>query len=210
MTVETDDRKRPHLRLVVNNAEKRNPRPSGSEDDFITLEEIVLRRDEFRPLFYQDMDRRTAKSYAMIERYLTTRGLPYGLDPNHGKPVVIPAVSICPEMALHEADPRDEILVFISDDAAGKGLGFTLEMILPFFSDDESLMEEALLYSPMFQYGTLFLEENRHDGYLDLIYRLGFPLYPPAPTGRLLERLFDIAAYEVGHALQELAEYPNL
>jgi len=86
----------------------------------------------------------------------------------------------------------------------------SLEMILPYYSEDESVMEDALLYSPVFQYGALFIEENRHDGLLDLVYRLGFPLYPPALTGRILERLFTLVAHELTDALQGLYEFPEM
>lgn len=210
MTEETDDRKRSHLRLVVNNAEKRSPRPTGCEDDFITLEELVLRREEIRPLFYRDMDRRTEKAYGVIERFLVRQGWPYGLDPNHGKPVVLPAAVVCPESLSNGIDPGDEVLLFVTEDAAGKGMCLSLEMILPYYSEDESVMEDALLYSPVFQYGALFIEENRHDGLLDLVYRLGFPLYPPALTGRILERLFTLVAHELTDALQGLYEFPEM
>ena len=70
-------------------------------------------------------------------------------------------------------------------------------------------MEDALLYSPIFQYGALFLEENRQDGLLDLIYRLGFPLYPPALTARLLDRLFTIAAFELRETLRCLMDFSD-
>lgn len=210
MTKEIDDRKRSHLRLVVNNPEKRNPRPSSSEDDFITFEELVIRREDIRPLFYREMDRRSEKAYRVIERFLSEKGWPYGLDPNHGKPVVLPAAVVCPEALSNGLDQADEVLLFVSEDAAGTGLCLSFEMILPFYSEDESVMEEALLYSPVFQYGALFIEENRHDGMLDLIYRLGFPLYPPALTGRVLERLLAVMAREVSDALTGLYEFPEM
>lgn len=209
MTEEIDDRKRSHLRLVVNNPDKRSPRPFTGEGDYIALDELIAGKEKIRPLFYRDMERSARKVCMAVERFLTCRGWAYGLDPHHGKPIVIPAVAVCPESTLHSTDPRDEVLLFVSDDATGSGLCFSLEMILPFYSEDESVMEEALLYSPVFQYGTLFLEDNRQDGYLDLIYRLGFPLYPPALTSRILDRLFTIADREVGDALRALAEYPE-
>lgn len=209
MTEETDDRKRSHLRLVVNNPDKRSSRPSSGEDDYITLEELVAGKEKIRPLYYRDIERPVMKACIAVERFLGKKGWTYGLDPHHGKPIVIPAAFVCPESTLSSADPRDEVLLFVSDDATGRGLCFSLEIILPFYSEDEALMEEALLYSPVFQYGTLFLEENRQDGYLDMIYRLGFPLYPPALTGRILDRLFAIADHEVGEALRGLAEYPD-
>jgi hypothetical protein len=205
MTNETDDRKRSHLRLVVNNPEKRNPR----EDDVIGLEDLVARRDEIRPQFYRDMDRAHGKAYSVLERFLGGRGWPYGLDPHYGRPIVLPAAVVCPEALAHEVDPRDEVLIFVTEDATGRGLCLSLEMILPFYSDDESVMEDALLYSPLFQYGTMFLEENRQDGLLDLIYRLAFPLYPPALSSRILDRLFAVAAQEVADALQGFSEYPS-
>jgi len=205
MTKETDDRKRTHLRLVVNNPEKRNPH----EDDYIGLEDLVTRRDDLRPLFYRDMDRIQGKAYGVLERFLTANGWPYGLDPHYGRPVVLPAALVCPEVLSHEMDPRDEALVFVAEDVTGGGLCLSLEMILPFYSDDESVMENALLYSPLFQYGTMFLEENRQDGLLDLIYRLAFPLYPPALSSRILDRLFVVAAQEISDALQSFSEYPE-
>lgn len=205
MTKETDDRKRTHLRLVVSNPEKRSP----GEDDFIILEDLVARRDEIRPLFYREMDRIHGKAYSVIERFLTEKGWPYGLDPQYGKPVVLPAALVCPEVLANEMDPRDEALLFVAEDMAGRGLCISLEMILPFYSDDESVMENALLFSPLFQYGTMFLEENRQDGLLDLIYRLAFPLYPPALSSRLLERLFAVAAQEVADALHGFSDYPS-
>jgi len=209
MTNDSDDRKRSHLRLVVSNPEKRHQRPSVCDDDFITVEDLVSRKDSLRPLFYRDMDRTHMKAYVTIERFLSEKGWLYGLDPHHGRPVVLPAAVVCPEMASLELDQGDEVLLFVADDATGKGVCFSLEMILPFYSEDEAVMEEALLYSPVFQYGSLFLEENRQDGLMDLIYRLGFPLYPPALTGRILDRLFSVASHEIGDALHALAEYPE-
>jgi hypothetical protein len=209
MSQDIDERDRAHLRLVVNNGEKRSPRPSAGLDDFITLDDLVAGRDAMSGLFYRDMERRYHKVYGIVERFLTQRGWPYGLDPHHGKPLVIPAVIVCPEAVAYGMDPRDEVLVFVSDDAADKGLCFSLEMILPYYSDDESVMEDALLYSPVFQYGALFIEENRQDGLLDLVYRLGIPLYPPALTGKILDRFFSIAAREVSDALRVLAEQPD-
>ena len=82
-------------------------------------------------------------------------------------------------------------------------------MILPFYSEEEAVMEDALLFSPVFQYGTLFLEENQQDQALDLIYRFGFPVYPPALTTKVLTRLFAIAAFELKEVLRSLAEYPD-
>ena len=45
MAQDKDDRKRPHLRLVVNNVEQRKPRPATGEEDFVPLEALVARRD---------------------------------------------------------------------------------------------------------------------------------------------------------------------
>jgi len=205
MTKETDERKRTHLRLVVNNPEKRNPR----EDDYIGLADLVERRDEMRPMFYREMDRLHRKAYTVMERFLLEKGWPYGLDPHYGRPVVLPAALVCPDATMHAVDPGDEVLLFVAEDVTGRGLCLSLEMILPFYSDDESVMEDALLYSPLFQYGTMFLEENRQDGLLDLIYRLAFPIYPPALSSRILERLFTVAAQEVADALQGVSEYPH-
>jgi len=207
MTHEKDDRKRPHLRLVVDNAEKRNPRPAENDEVSIPLEELVGRRDLFRPEFYGGMERWQAKAYESLERFLLGRGWPYGLDPHHGRLMVLPAGVVCPEAADCGGGQQDEVLLYIAEDAMGKGGCLTLEMVLPFYSEDEAAMEDALLYSPFFQYGALFLEENRQDGVLDLIYRLGFPVYPPALTTRLIDRLFGAAAFELKETLGSLAEY---
>lgn len=206
---DTDERKRPQLRLVVDNAEKRNPRPSGQEDDFIPLETLAARRDELRPEFYRGMVRRQAKAYETLERFLSDRGWPYGLDPRHGRLIAVPAQVVCPEVLEHGGSPQDEVLLFAAEDPVGEGLCLSLEMILPFWSDDDAVMEDALFSAPILPYGSLFLEENRQDGYLDLIYRLAFPLYPPAPTGRLLAKLLAVAAYELRETLRGLDEYPE-
>lgn len=209
MSQEKDERKRPHLRLVVNNPEKRAPRPSGDEEQFITLEELHSSQETIRPSFYYDMEPWHAKAYTSIERFLSLRGWPYGLDPHHGKLLVLPAASISPEMLEHGGTQQDELLIYVADDATGQGHCLSMEVILPFYSEDDSVMEEALLYAPLLQYGSLFLEENRHDGMLDLIYRLAFPVYPPALTDRLLDRMFSVAAHELTVTLKGLAEYPE-
>jgi len=209
MKKDSDDRKRSHLRLVVNNPDKRKPGPIGSEDDFITLEDLVVQRESLTSLFYQDMERLQGKAYQAIERFLVARGWPYGLDPQHGRPLVLPALAVCPNALVYGLVPQDELLVFVAEDAGDKGLCLSMEMIMPFYSDDEAVMEEALLYSPVLQYGSLFIEENHQDGLLDLIYRLGFPLYPPFPSARVMERLFSIVAREVDEALGGLSEYPG-
>jgi hypothetical protein len=207
MTQDKDDRKRPHLRLVVNNVEQRKPRPATGDEDFIPLEALVARRESFRPEFYGGMDRWQVKAYSALERYLSRRQWDYGLDPQHGRLLVLPIAVVCPEAIEHGGSPQDEALIYVAEDASGQGLCLSIETILPYWSEDESVMEDALLYSPIFQCGALFLEENRQDGLLDLIYRLGFPLYPPALTGRLLERLFTIAAYELRETLRSLMDY---
>lgn len=207
MKKDSDDRKRPHLRLVVNNPEERIPRPLEGEDDFVSLDDLVARRESFTPLFYRDMEKRQAKAYQAVEQFLAQRGWPYGLDPHHGRPIVIPALVVCPVALTYGMIPHDEMLVFVTEDIGGDGLCLSIEMILPYYSEDETVMEEALLYSPVFQYGSLFIEENRQDGLLDLIYRLGFPLYPPVPTTRMLDRLFSIVSREVDDALRGLPEY---
>lgn len=204
MSEDTEEKKRPQLRLVVDNAERRKPGPSGKEEEFIPMEELLAQRGGLRNEFYRDMHPWQAKAYASLERFLTGRGWPYGLDPKHGRLMVLPASVVCPGALEHGGSPQDEALLYIAEDAAGKGLCLSLETILPYYSDDEDLMEDALLYSPVLQYGTLFLEENPQDGLLDLIYRLAFPLYPPAATGRLLERFFSVAAFELGEALRSL------
>ncbi|MDD2337455.1 MAG: hypothetical protein PHD01_12850 [Geobacteraceae bacterium] len=209
MKKDSDDRKRSHLRLVVNNPDKRKPGQFGSEDDFITLENLIAQRESLTPLFYQDMERLKGKAYQALERFLSASGWPYGLDPQHGQPLVLPALALCPSALAYGMLPQDELLVFIAEDAGGEGLCLSMEMIMPFYSDDEAVMEEALLYSPVLQYGSLFIEENHMDGLLDLIYRLGFPLYPPFPSARIMERIFSIVAREVDEALGGLSEYPS-
>ncbi len=57
MAHDKDDRKRSHLRLVVDNAAQRSTRPVGDELESIPLEELIARRDDFRPLFYRGMER---------------------------------------------------------------------------------------------------------------------------------------------------------
>lgn len=207
MAHDKDDRKRPHLRLVVDNVEKRNPRPTGSEEPSIPLEELIARRDYFRPMFYDGMERWRVKASEALERFLLSTGRPYGLDPHHGRLMVLPAGVVCPEAAGYGGEQQDEILLYIAEDASGPGGCVSLEMVLPFYSEDEAVMEDALLYSPLFQYGALFLEENRRDGLLDLIYRIGLPIYPPALTARLIDRMFAAAAYELKETLQSLAEF---
>jgi hypothetical protein len=142
-----------------------------------------------------------------MERYLAAKGWDYGLDPQHGKLLVLPVTAICPEIREHCPAQQDEVLIYLAEDAAGLGYCLSIETILPYWSEDEAVMEDVLLYSPIFQYGAMFLEENRQDGLLDLIYRLGFPLYPPALTGRLMDRLFSITAHEVGESLRSLLDY---
>ncbi len=208
MTHDKDKDNRPQLRLVVNNAEKRKPRPSASEDDFISFEELVTQREAFRSEFYRGMDRLQKTAYEELERFFTDKGLPYGLDPRHGRLLVLPAGAVCPETAEHGGAQEDEVLVYLAEDVTGQGLCLSLEMLLPYYSEDEAVMEDAFLFAPVNQYGTLFLEENRHDSFLDLIYRLALPLYPPDMTARLLDRMFVIAAYELKETLRALAEYP--
>jgi hypothetical protein len=204
-----DERNRPNLRLVVNNPDLRKPLQNGEQDDFIPLDELITQRDQLRPHFYYGLKGRQTRVCRALERYFEQKGWLWGLDPHHGQIMVLPAVSLCPEMAEEGDSPKAEILVYVADDAVGDGLSLSLEIILPFFSDDEAVMEEALLFAPVFQYGTLFLEENRRDGLLDLIYRIGFPLYPAAPTTRLFDRFFLLAAYELSETLHALAEYPE-
>jgi hypothetical protein len=207
MTKDKDKQNRPQLRLVVNNAEKRNPRPTGSEEDIVSLEELIAKRDVFRPDFYRGMDRRQAKAYEVLERFLARRELSYGLDPRHGRLLVLPASVFLAETGEPGGTSQDEMLIYVTEDVTGQGLCLSLEMLLPFYSEDEAVMEDLFLYVPVHQYGTLFLEENQRDGLLDLIYCLSFPLYPPALTGRLLARLFSIAAFELQETLRNLAEY---
>lgn len=206
MTKDKDERKRPSLRLVVSNPEKRGARPPREEEEiFIPLPELAANRDLLRPGFYRGLERGHAKAYQRLEAYLLQREWAYGLDPNHGRVVVVPAAAVCQISAEHGGAHQDEVLLFVTEDVTRQGLCLSLETILPYWSDDESIMEEALLYSPIHQYGALFLEENRHDGLLDLVYRLALPAYPPALTVRLLDRFFSIAALELADALQGLA-----
>jgi hypothetical protein len=206
MTFDKDDRKRPQLRLVVNNPDKATAH-RHTDDVFIPLHELAAMRDSMRPDFYRSLDQRQSTIYAALERFMIARGWQFGLDHQHGPLMVLPADAVCPEAGHGEGEQQDEIIVYAAEDATGEGLCLSLEMILPFYSEDESVMEDALLFSPVFQYGALFLEENRQDQFLDLIYRIGFPVYPPAPTSRVLARLFTIVAFELKEALQSLAEY---
>jgi len=208
MKKDKDERKMSHLKLVVNNAEVRSARPAGGEQEFIPLEELILRRDVFRPAFYRGMGRQQTRSYQALERFLEKRNAPYGIDPVHGKVLVLPAGDLSPE-AREYGSPQDEVLLSISEDAGGTGLCFSLEMILPYFSEDDAIMEEALLFAPVLQYGALFLEENPHDGLLDLIYRLAVPLYPPLLTSRLAERMFAIFGFELKETFLALSDYPE-
>lgn len=203
-----DERKRSHLKLVVNNTETRSARPAGGEQEFIPLEDLIANRDSFRATFYRGMGRLQARGYQTLERYLQGKGAPYGMDPVHGKVMVLPAGSVSPE-SLEFGSPQDEVLLCIAEDAGGSGLCFSLEMILPYFSEDDAVMEEALLFAPVLQYGALFLEENPHDGLLDLIYRLAVPLYPPLLTSRLTERMFSIFAFELKETFLALSDYPE-
>lgn len=208
MSKDKDERKRSHLRLVVNNAEMRSARPLAPEQEFVPLEELIANRDVFRSAFYRGMGRLQTKGYQSLERFLAGRGAPYGIDPVHGKVMVLPAGHLSPE-ALEYGSPQDEVLLSISEDAGGTGLCFSLEMILPYFSEDDQVMEEALLFAPVLQYGALFLEENPHDGMLDLIYRLAVPLYPPVLTARLAERMFSIFSFELKETFLTLSDYPE-
>ena len=209
MSKDKDDKKRPQLRLVVNNMEQRKPRPAASMEDFIPLDSLVAMRDGFREDFYTGIHRSQEKAYNTLERYMLRKGWGYGLDPHHGKLLVLPLSAVCPEVKEHGAAQQDEVLVYVAEDAAGKGHSLSIEAILPYWSEDETVMEDVLLYSPIFQYGALFLEENRQDGLLDLIYRLGLPIYPPALTGKIMDRFFTTAALEIRETLRYLAEYPG-
>lgn len=207
MTKDSNDN-RPQLRLVVNNTEKRNQRPAASEDDFITFQELAANKDHFRTDFYQDLSPLQITAYEEIERFLSDRRWQYGLDPRHGQVMVIPAEVICSESSEHGSAGQDEVLVYLAEDATGRGLCLSLEMLMPYYSEDETVMEDAFLYAPLNQYGTLFLEENRHDSFLDLIYRLALPIYPVKLDPELLDRFFSIAAYELKETLRGLADYP--
>jgi hypothetical protein len=206
MTTDKIDRPRPHLRLVVNNPDHRPGRPAHDEEVFISIEELVSRRDDFRPQFYLELEEGQIKAYGAVERFLIDRGLAYGLDPHHGKVLVIPAPVLCPELTEQGGSAQDEILVYVADDLTGQGMRLSFETILPFYSDNDDIMEDAVIFSPVLPYGTIFLEENRHDGYLDLIYRVSFPLAPPALTQRLLGRYMATVAHEIREALAGLAE----
>jgi hypothetical protein len=208
MTKDKDERLRSHLKLVVNNQEIRSARPSATEQEFVPLEDLIANRDLFRGAFYRGMGRVQTRGYQALERFLAGRGAPYGIDPIHGKVMVLPAGNLSPE-SLEFGSPQDEVLLSISEDAGGSGLCFSLEMILPYFSEDDAVMEEALLFAPVLQYGALFLEENPHDGMLDLIYRLAVPLYPPLFTARLAERMFSIFSFELKETFMALSDYPE-
>jgi len=208
MTKDKDERLRSHLKLVVNNQEIRSARPSATEQEFVPLEDLIANRDQFRGAFYRGMGKVQTRGYQALERFLAGRGAPYGIDPIHGKVMVLPAGNLSPE-SLEFGSPQDEVLLSISEDAGGSGLCFSLEMILPYFSEDDAVMEEALLFAPVLQYGALFLEENPHDGMLDLIYRLAVPLYPPLLTARLAERMFSIFSFELKETFMALSDYPE-
>lgn len=205
MNKDKDERKRSHLKLVVNNQETRSARPAAAEQEFVPLEDLIANRDLFRPGFYKGMGRLQTKGYQSLERYLNRRGAPYGIDPIHGKVMVLPAGQLSPE-SLEFGSPQDEVLLSVSEDAGGGGLCFSMEMILPYFSEDDAVMEEALLFAPVLQYGALFLEENPHDGLLDLIYRLAVPLFPPVLTTRLADRMFSIFSFELKETFLALSE----
>ena len=206
MERETDDRKKPQLRLVVNNAEKRSPRPTEPEVPLISLEELLVNRDAMRDHYYRGMDPKLEQGYRVIERFLEGKEWQYGLDPHHGRPVVLPAGTVCAQ-AVEIGSPQDEILLFMESDGGENGLCLALEMILPFGSDDDTEMESALLYgTPVLQYGSIFLDENPHDGMLDLVYRLAVPIMPPELTDALLERVVTIAGMEIRDAILSLSE----
>jgi hypothetical protein len=209
MEKDKDERKRSHLRLVVDNAEKRKARPAGQESEFIPFPELVARLEELRGSFYTDLAPWQTRAYRTIERLLEVKGWPYALDPQHGRLLVVPAGAVSSDLVGEGSSHQDEILLYVNEDQAGAGYCLTTEMILPFWSEDDAVMEDALIYAPIHQYGALFLEENPQDKLLDLIYRLGFPLYPPALTGRLLDRLFATVAHELKETLRCLAEYPE-
>lgn len=203
-----DERKRPPLRLVVNN-DKRQPPPVVTDDDgFMSIEELIADRERLREAFFTGLPRRQAKAFTMVERFLIEKRWPHGLDPNHGRLLVLPAQVFSPEIEQYGGTQQDELLIAVTDDATGSGLCLSLEISLPFYDDDPGIMEDAVLYSPILQYGSLFLEENRQ-GYLNLIYRIAFPLYPPALTQGIVARFFAAAALEVADTLHALAEYPD-
>ncbi len=205
MTQDKDERQRPNLRLVVNNPDKRPP-AKDAEEEYLSLELLVARLEEFRAAFYLDMEQGTAKVYSRIERFLSVKGWQYGLDPLHGKLMVLPAGTVCPFHDEFGGENKDELLIFVSEDPQG-GLCLALEMVLPFFSEDDEVMEDAFFSAPVHPYGTLFLEENRQDTLLDFIYRLSIPLSPPVLTGRLMERFFAIADHELAETLRSLGAY---
>jgi hypothetical protein len=123
--------------------------------------------------------------------------------------MVLPVGIVVPEMADFGGVYHDEMLVMVGEDMTGEGMILSLETILPFYSEDEAVMEESLLYAPILSYGALFLEENRQDGYLDLIYRLAFPLFSASTTDKLFGRMFAVAAHEMREVMQNLLEYPE-
>ena len=71
MTENNDERKRAHLRLVVNNVEKRSPRPEDGGEDVIPFEELAGMRDVMRPEFYRELGGKPTKAYESrnMERY---------------------------------------------------------------------------------------------------------------------------------------------
>lgn len=207
MSQDKEERNRPPLRLVVNNPDKR-PVRNDSEEEYFSLETLAERREEFRAAFYGGMATEIAGAYTAIERHLQRKGWPHGFDPQHGKLLVLSVGAVCPYHEQYGGESKDEALIFVSEDQQG-GLCLALEVVLPFFSEDDEVMEDVFFSAPVHQYGTLFLEENRRDKLLDLIYRLSLPLSPPILTGRLMERFFTIAASELAETLRILGEYPE-
>jgi hypothetical protein len=49
----------------------------------------MAKREQFRPEFYLGMDRPQTKAYEALERFLTRKKWTYGLDPQHGRLLVL-------------------------------------------------------------------------------------------------------------------------
>jgi hypothetical protein len=175
----------------------------------VPLSDLCSRKEEYRPQFYHGLDEQQTQAFEAIEAFITSKEWTYGLDPEHGRMIVIPAGTVVPEVADLSGSSLDEILLFISRDPTGTGLCVTVEMVMPFYSEDDAVMEDSLLYAPLLPYGTLFLEENGNDRFLDLIYRVAFPLFPPEADQAIFARLFGVAAGELRELFRYFSEYPE-
>ena len=82
MSKEKDERPRPNLKLVVNNPDIQRPARKDPGSEYLPLEELVTRQEEFRPLFYQDLERGPTRAYTVIQGFRVKRGGPTVLIPS--------------------------------------------------------------------------------------------------------------------------------